>query len=134
MRRGRVELKRIQNTINRQVTFSKRRNGLLKKAWELSILCDAEVALIIFSPTAKIHEFASHGLYGSPCSEIEIDKIMMMQNPNSPTGETRITNTFQIKWSWIKESSSPQPDSRHVWNWESTMEPTTMASASVGAT
>eukprot|EP01018_Ginkgo_biloba_P003065 Gb_30604 [translate_table: standard] len=65
--RGRVELKRIQNTINRQVTFSKRRNGLLKKAWELSILCDAEVALIIFSPTAKIHEFASHGMHNTLC-------------------------------------------------------------------
>ncbi|KAL0357748.1 UNVERIFIED_CONTAM: Agamous-like MADS-box protein [Sesamum calycinum] len=49
MGRGRVELKRIENKINRQVTFAKRRNGLLKKAYELSVLCDAEVALIIFS-------------------------------------------------------------------------------------
>ncbi|KAL0002605.1 hypothetical protein SO802_016386 [Lithocarpus litseifolius] len=43
MGRGRVELKRIENKINRQVTFSKRRNGLLKKAHELSVLCDAEM-------------------------------------------------------------------------------------------
>ncbi|KAK9108514.1 hypothetical protein Syun_024525 [Stephania yunnanensis] len=43
MGRGRVELKRIENKINRQVTFAKRRNGLLKKAYELSVLCDAEV-------------------------------------------------------------------------------------------
>ncbi|KVI09061.1 Transcription factor, K-box, partial [Cynara cardunculus var. scolymus] len=42
MGRGRVELKRIENKINRQVTFAKRRNGLLKKAYELSVLCDAE--------------------------------------------------------------------------------------------
>ncbi|RZR86467.1 hypothetical protein BHM03_00013669 [Ensete ventricosum] len=59
MGRGRVELKRIENKINRQVTFSKRRNGLLKKAYELSVLCDAEIALIIFSSRGKLFEFAS---------------------------------------------------------------------------
>ncbi|WCJ35812.1 MADS-box transcription factor 1 [Euphorbia peplus] len=59
MGRGRVELKRIENKINRQVTFAKRRNGLLKKAYELSILCDAEVALIIFSNRGKLFEFSS---------------------------------------------------------------------------
>eukprot|EP01018_Ginkgo_biloba_P003059 Gb_41550 [translate_table: standard] len=59
MGRGRVQLKRIENKINRQVTFSKRRNGLLKKASELSILCDAEVALIIFSNRGKLYEYAS---------------------------------------------------------------------------
>lgn len=59
MGRGRVELKRIENKINRQVTFAKRRNGLLKKAFELSVLCDAEVALIIFSTRGKLCEFCS---------------------------------------------------------------------------
>ncbi|KAK8555764.1 hypothetical protein V6N13_069846 [Hibiscus sabdariffa] len=59
MGRGRVELKRIENKMNRQVTFSKRRNGLLKKAYELSLLCDAEVALIIFSSPGKLYEFCS---------------------------------------------------------------------------
>jgi MADS-box transcription factor len=59
MGRGRVELKRIENKINRQVTFSKRRNGLLKKAYELSVLCDAEIALIIFSSRGKLSEFGS---------------------------------------------------------------------------
>ncbi|KHG10874.1 Agamous-like MADS-box protein AGL6 [Gossypium arboreum] len=62
MGRGRVELKRIENKINRQVTFSKRRNGLLKKAYELSVLCDAEVALIIFSSRGKLYEFGSSGM------------------------------------------------------------------------
>ncbi|KAG7026038.1 MADS-box transcription factor 6 [Cucurbita argyrosperma subsp. argyrosperma] len=61
MGRGRVELKLIENKINRQVTFSKRRNGLLKKAYELSVLCDAEVALIIFSSRGKLYEFGSAG-------------------------------------------------------------------------
>ncbi|CAN1296840.1 MADS-box protein EJ2 [Linum perenne] len=66
MGRGRVELKRIENKINRQVTFAKRRNGLLKKAYELSVLCDAEVALIIFSNRGKLYEFCS-----SPSSMIK---------------------------------------------------------------
>ena len=58
-----MELKRIENKINRQVTFAKRRNGLLKKAYELSVLCDAEVALIIFSTRGKLYEFCSTNRY-----------------------------------------------------------------------
>lgn len=60
--RGRIQIKRIENTTSRQVTFSKRRSGLLKKAYQLSVLCDAEVALIIFSSTGKIFEFASSSM------------------------------------------------------------------------
>nr|XP_043635424.1 truncated transcription factor CAULIFLOWER A-like isoform X2 [Erigeron canadensis] len=59
MGRGKVTLKRIENNINRQVTFSKRRSGLLKKAHEISVLCDVEVALIIFSAKGKLCEFAT---------------------------------------------------------------------------
>ncbi|MBA0744330.1 hypothetical protein Gogos_006962, partial [Gossypium gossypioides] len=59
MVRRRTQMKRIENAASRQVTFSKRRNGLLKKAFELSVLCDAEVALIIFSPSGKLYEFSS---------------------------------------------------------------------------
>lgn len=59
MVRGKTELKRIENATSRQVTFSKRRSGLLKKAFELSVLCDAEVALIVFSPKGKLYEFSS---------------------------------------------------------------------------
>ncbi|KAF7809020.1 40S ribosomal protein S8-like [Senna tora] len=59
MGRGRVQLKRIENKINRQVTFSKRRNGLFKKAHEISVLCDAEVALIVFSHKGKLFEYAT---------------------------------------------------------------------------
>ncbi|XP_011073081.1 MADS-box transcription factor 23 isoform X2 [Sesamum indicum] len=65
MGRGKVELKRIENATNRQVTFSKRRNGLLKKAFELSVLCDAEVALLIFSPSGKAFQFSSHDMQRS---------------------------------------------------------------------
>jgi MADS-box transcription factor len=59
MGRGRVQLKRIENKINRQVTFSKRRGGLLKKAHEISVLCDAEVAVIVFSHKGKLFEYAT---------------------------------------------------------------------------
>ncbi|KAJ3708256.1 hypothetical protein LUZ61_011961 [Rhynchospora tenuis] len=60
MGRGKIEIKRIENTTNRQVTFCKRRNGLLKKAYELSVLCDAEVALVIFSSKGRLYEYASN--------------------------------------------------------------------------
>ncbi|KAK6796862.1 hypothetical protein RDI58_004563 [Solanum bulbocastanum] len=59
MGRGRVEMKRIENKISRQVTFSKRRSGLLKKTNEISVLCDAEVALIVFSPNGKLFEYST---------------------------------------------------------------------------
>ncbi|OIV99673.1 hypothetical protein TanjilG_17483 [Lupinus angustifolius] len=59
MGRGKIEIKKIENANSRQVTFSKRRSGLLKKAHELAILCDAEIAVIIFSNTGKLFEFSS---------------------------------------------------------------------------
>ncbi|KAG2545824.1 MADS-box transcription factor 34-like [Panicum virgatum] len=59
MGRGKVLLQRIENKISRQVTFAKRRNGLLKKAYELSILCDAEVALVLFSHAGRLYQFSS---------------------------------------------------------------------------
>ncbi|KAL3005863.1 hypothetical protein AAZX31_08G244800 [Glycine max] len=59
MGRGRVQLKRIENKTSQQVTFSKRRSGLLKKANEISVLCDAQVALIMFSTKGKLFEYSS---------------------------------------------------------------------------
>ncbi|KAL6135483.1 hypothetical protein ACLB2K_067711 [Fragaria x ananassa] len=59
MGRGKVQLKRIENKISRQVTFSKRRTGLIKKAHEISVLCDADVALIVFSTKGKLFEYAT---------------------------------------------------------------------------
>ncbi|XVF51582.1 hypothetical protein PTKIN_Ptkin04bG0196000 [Pterospermum kingtungense] len=70
MVRGKTQMKRIENATSRQVTFSKRRNGLLKKAFELSVLCDAEVALIIFSPRGKLYE------YSSSCMNKTIDRYL----------------------------------------------------------
>ncbi|KAK9147674.1 hypothetical protein Scep_006431 [Stephania cephalantha] len=65
MARGKTCLRRIENATSRQVTFSKRRNGLLKKAFELSVLCDAEVAVIVFSTRGKLYEFASSNMHKS---------------------------------------------------------------------
>ncbi|XP_059461200.1 MADS-box protein SVP-like [Corylus avellana] len=62
MAREKIKIKKIDNVTARQVTFSKRRRGLLKKAEELSVLCDAEVALIIFSATGKLFEFSSSSM------------------------------------------------------------------------
>ncbi|KAF9589151.1 hypothetical protein IFM89_019467 [Coptis chinensis] len=62
MGRGKIEIKRIENTTNRQVTFCKRRNGLLKKAYELSVLCEAEVALIVFSNRGRLYEYANNSV------------------------------------------------------------------------
>ncbi|XP_068647767.1 MADS-box transcription factor 26-like [Aristolochia californica] len=61
MARGKVQMKRIENPAHRQVTFCKRRAGLLKKARELSVLCDAEIGLIIFSSHGKLYELATKG-------------------------------------------------------------------------
>ncbi|KAL0381673.1 UNVERIFIED_CONTAM: MADS-box protein JOINTLESS [Sesamum angustifolium] len=59
MAREKIQIKKIDNATARQVTFSKRRRGLFKKAEELSVLCDADVALIIFSSTGKLFEYSS---------------------------------------------------------------------------
>uniref|UniRef100_A0A0D9VQG7 MADS-box domain-containing protein n=1 Tax=Leersia perrieri TaxID=77586 RepID=A0A0D9VQG7_9ORYZ len=58
-KRERIAIRRIDNLAARQVTFSKRRRGLFKKAEELSILCDADVGLVVFSATGKLFNFAN---------------------------------------------------------------------------
>lgn len=59
MTREKIKIKKIENVTARQVTFSKRRRGLIKKAQELSVLCDAEIGLIIFSGTGKLYDYSS---------------------------------------------------------------------------
>ncbi|KAE8704935.1 MADS-box protein JOINTLESS [Hibiscus syriacus] len=59
MTREKIQIKKIDSSTARQVTFAKRRRGLFKKAEELAILCDADVALIIFSSTGKLFEYAN---------------------------------------------------------------------------
>lgn len=54
-------MRRIENPVHRRVTFRKRREGLLKKARELSVLCGADVGVIIFSSTGRVHDLATNG-------------------------------------------------------------------------
>ncbi|KAF3599069.1 hypothetical protein F2Q69_00033922 [Brassica cretica] len=71
MAREKIRIKKIDNLTARQVTFSKRRRGIIKKASELSILCDADVALIIFSATGKLFEFSSSRKVPQRCLVID---------------------------------------------------------------
>lgn len=87
MVRGKTQLKRIENRASRQVTFSKRRNGLLKKAFELSVLCDAEVALVVFSPRGRLYEFASSA---SLQKTIDRYKAYTKDNVNKKTAQQDI--------------------------------------------
>ncbi|CAN0871215.1 Agamous-like MADS-box protein AGL8 homolog [Linum grandiflorum] len=94
MGRGRVELKRIENKINRQVTFSKRRSGLLKKAHEISVLCDAEVALIVFSAKGKLFEYSTDS-----CME----RILERHERYSYADRNLLPNDTQTCGSWTLE-------------------------------
>ncbi|KAL5577066.1 hypothetical protein UlMin_018765, partial [Ulmus minor] len=86
MGRGKIEIKRIENTTNRQVTFCKRRNGLLKKAYELSVLCDAEVALIVFSTRGRLYEYANQSVKST------IDRYKKACTDSSNTGSVSEAN------------------------------------------
>ncbi|AES98247.2 putative transcription factor MADS-MIKC family [Medicago truncatula] len=86
MARQKIKIKKIDNATARQVTFSKRRRGIFKKAEELSILCDAEVGLVIFSTTGKLYEYASSNMkdiitrYGQQSHHItKLDKPLQVQ-------------------------------------------------------
>ncbi|XP_047948009.1 MADS-box transcription factor 23-like [Salvia hispanica] len=96
MGRGKIAIRRIDNSTSRQVTFSKRRSGLLKKAKELSILCDAEVGLIVFSSTEKLYDFASTSMKSviERYTKLNEENYHLISNPTS-----------EIKF-WQREASS----------------------------
>jgi len=75
--RQKIEMKKISNESNLQVTFSKRRSGLFKKASELCTLCGAYIALIIFSPSEKVFSF------GHPNVETIIDRYLSQVPPQN---------------------------------------------------
>ncbi|XP_050918189.1 agamous-like MADS-box protein AGL29 [Lathyrus oleraceus] len=57
MGRRKIEIARVKDSAARQVTFSKRRTGLFKKANELAILCGAQIAIVVLSPGNKPYSF-----------------------------------------------------------------------------
>ncbi|KAL5543180.1 hypothetical protein UlMin_010890 [Ulmus minor] len=76
--RQKVEMVKMKNQSNLQVTFSKRRSGLFKKASELCTLCGAEMALIVFSPGKKVFSF------GHPCVDSVIDRYLIKNSIVAP--------------------------------------------------
>ena len=59
MVRGKTVIKPIEDKTSRQVTFSKRRSGLFKKARELAVLCDAQVGVLVFSSAGHLYDYSS---------------------------------------------------------------------------
>jgi hypothetical protein len=57
--RNKIVIEKIASERNRHATFTKRKNGLIKKAMELSILCDCEVALIVFGSNNRCFQYTS---------------------------------------------------------------------------
>ncbi|XP_009599183.1 agamous-like MADS-box protein AGL61 [Nicotiana tabacum] len=74
-----VRLAKIENQNNRQVTFSKRRNGVFKKANELAAMIGAEICIIVFPPGSKPYSF------GHPNVNETIDKYVGEETPPSPS-------------------------------------------------
>ncbi|EEC76994.1 hypothetical protein OsI_15307 [Oryza sativa Indica Group] len=79
MGRGKIAIKRIDNTTNRQVTFSKRRGGLMKKARELAILCDADVGLIVFSCTGRLYDFSSSRVFFDSLDDLKSGALFLKE-------------------------------------------------------
>ncbi|KAL0701472.1 hypothetical protein Bca4012_057594 [Brassica carinata] len=92
MVRGKIQLKRIENPVHRQVTFCKRRTGLLKKVKELSVLCDAEIGVVIFSPQGKLFELATKGTM-----EGMIDKYMKCTSGGRGSSSATFTTQEQLQ-------------------------------------
>ncbi|XP_029073017.1 myocyte-specific enhancer factor 2B isoform X2 [Monodon monoceros] len=82
MGRKKIQISRILDQRNRQVTFTKRKFGLMKKAYELSVLCDCEIALIIFNSANRLFQYAS----------TDMDHVLLKYTEYSEPHESR-TNT-----------------------------------------
>ncbi|XP_069463258.1 myocyte-specific enhancer factor 2D isoform X5 [Ambystoma mexicanum] len=93
MGRKKIQIQRITDERNRQVTFTKRKFGLMKKAYELSVLCDCEIALIIFNHSNKLFQYAS----------TDMDKVLLKYTEYNEPHESR-TNADII------ESTVPAPN------------------------
>ncbi|XP_005182206.1 myocyte-specific enhancer factor 2 isoform X11 [Musca domestica] len=120
MGRKKIQISRITDERNRQVTFNKRKFGVMKKAYELSVLCDCEIALIIFSSSNKLYQYASTDMdkvllkyteYNEPHESLTNKNIIEKENkngvmsPDSPEQEADYTLTprTEAKYNKIDE-------------------------------
>ncbi|XP_074521894.1 myocyte-specific enhancer factor 2A-like [Halichoeres trimaculatus] len=106
MGRKKIQITRIVDERNRQVTFMKRKFGLMKKAYELSVLCDCEIALIIFNSSNKLFQYAS----------TDMDKVLLKYTEYNEPHESR-TNSDIVEALNKKEHrgcDSPDADSSYV--------------------
>uniref|UniRef100_A0A8C8RXW3 Myocyte enhancer factor 2B n=1 Tax=Pelusios castaneus TaxID=367368 RepID=A0A8C8RXW3_9SAUR len=101
MGRKKIQISRILDQRNRQVTFTKRKFGLMKKAYELSVLCDCEIALIIFNSTNRLFQYAS----------TDMDKVLLKYTEYSEPHESRtnsdILETLKRKGLGLDEGLDP---------------------------
>ncbi|KAK6916287.1 Transcription factor, MADS-box [Dillenia turbinata] len=92
MGRQKIEIKKIEKKNDLQVAFSKRRNGLFKKASELGTLCNAQVAVVLFSPGGKAYSFGHPGvkpiidrfLLKHPPPQYSSGAISLAEGPSNP--------------------------------------------------
>ncbi|XP_031425023.1 myocyte-specific enhancer factor 2A isoform X3 [Clupea harengus] len=106
MGRKKIQITRIMDERNRQVTFTKRKFGLMKKAYELSVLCDCEIALIIFNSANKLFQYAS----------TDMDKVLLKYTEYNEPHESR-TNADIVEALNKKEHrgcDSPDLDASYV--------------------
>ncbi|KAI3868076.1 hypothetical protein MKX03_035292 [Papaver bracteatum] len=96
-KRGRVQLKRIENKNNRQVSFSKRKPSLIKKANEISVLYDAEVALIVFSPKGELFEYLTDAC---------MDAILERYERQCCVAEELVATDQELRRNWSSEYTS----------------------------
>lgn len=87
---------------NRQVTFTKRKFGLMKKAYELSVLCDCEIALIIFNSSNKLFQYAS----------TDMDKVLLKYTEYNEPHESRTNSDIveKLRNKGLIDCASPDPD------------------------
>ncbi|XP_043280332.1 myocyte-specific enhancer factor 2 isoform X2 [Venturia canescens] len=101
MGRKKIQISRITDERNRQVTFNKRKFGVMKKAYELSVLCDCEIALIIFSSSNKLYQYAS----------TDMDKVLLKYTEyNEPHESLTNKNIIEKEHKGAMSPESPEPD------------------------
>lgn len=81
-----------------QITFSKRKHGLLKKAYELSVLCDVDVALIVIGNNQKLYQYASSNINEILMKYTEIQEPYESKT-NADVHEVRMETYQREEWS-----------------------------------